>query len=242
MNSCRRGLRNGVLVNPKLFILEKVNFGQLTECWSNLVKLVKLNQTWSNALQLCIIWYGSLQSTPLKENFRPRNSYMYPGRYEGTGFAFGPPAPKSPLRLGGSSKGLSLRIWSCCEAPSLPYPKSALAVLHRISRPSAQSLVSPVHVRDLEYTCVAWRCGTHYGLEKAPSVSLIYKPLDLPSQQSQKVECSEDLASLAFQNVPRPSKERSSRILDLQPQIQDPFFACPHSSFAYPELLSTWHA
>ena len=57
MNSCRRGLRNGVLVNPKLFILEKVNFGQPTKCWSN---LVKLNQTWSNALQTCIIWYGSL--------------------------------------------------------------------------------------------------------------------------------------------------------------------------------------
>ena len=34
----RRGLRNGVLVNLKLFILEKVNFGPHTKCWSNLVK------------------------------------------------------------------------------------------------------------------------------------------------------------------------------------------------------------
>ena len=28
-----------VLVNQKLFILEKVNFGQPPKCWSNLVKL-----------------------------------------------------------------------------------------------------------------------------------------------------------------------------------------------------------
>ena len=121
------------------------------------------------------------------------------------------------------------------------YPESALAAPHRITHPSAQSLVSPTHVRDLEYTCVAWRCGTHYRVKRAPPVSLIYKPLDLPSQQSPKVQCSEDLASLASQNVPRPSKERASRILDLQPQTQNPFFACLHSSFAYPELLSTWH-
>ena len=58
MNSYRRGLLNGALVNPKLFILEKVNFGQHTKCWSN---LVKSSQTWSNVLQTCIIWYGSLQ-------------------------------------------------------------------------------------------------------------------------------------------------------------------------------------
>ena len=58
MNSCRRDLRNGVLVNPKLFVLEKVNFGQPTKCWSNLVKLVKLNQTWSNALQLVLFGTG----------------------------------------------------------------------------------------------------------------------------------------------------------------------------------------
>ena len=38
MNSYRRGLRNGVLVNPKLFILEKVNFGPHAKCWSNLIK------------------------------------------------------------------------------------------------------------------------------------------------------------------------------------------------------------
>ena len=67
MNSCRRGLRNGVLVNPKLFILEKVNFGQPTKCWSNLVKLVKLNQTWSNALQLVVFGTGHYKK-PLNES------------------------------------------------------------------------------------------------------------------------------------------------------------------------------
>ena len=44
MNSNRRGLGSGVLVNPKLFILEKVNFVPPTigwSTWSNLVKLVK---------------------------------------------------------------------------------------------------------------------------------------------------------------------------------------------------------
>ena len=40
MNSCRQGLRNGVLVNPKLFILEKFNFGQPIKYWSNVFKLV----------------------------------------------------------------------------------------------------------------------------------------------------------------------------------------------------------
>ena len=59
MNSYRRGLRDGVLVNPKLFILEKVNLGPHTNCWSN---LVKLSQTWSNVLKTCIIWYESLHS------------------------------------------------------------------------------------------------------------------------------------------------------------------------------------
>ena len=62
MNSYQRGLRNGFLVNPKLFILEKVNFGQPPKCWSN---LVKFGQTWSNVLQTCIILYGSLQWCPL---------------------------------------------------------------------------------------------------------------------------------------------------------------------------------
>ena len=57
MNSYRRGLRGGVLVNPKLFILEKVNLDPHTNCWSN---LVKLSQTWSNVLKTCISWYGSL--------------------------------------------------------------------------------------------------------------------------------------------------------------------------------------
>ena len=41
MNSYRRGLRNGVLVNTKLFILEKVNLGPHINCWSNLVKRFK---------------------------------------------------------------------------------------------------------------------------------------------------------------------------------------------------------
>ena len=187
---------------------------------STWVHIVSVGQTWSNlvnVLQTCIIWCGSLQSTPLKEKFRPRNSYLCHGRDEGIGSAFGPPVPKSPPRLGGFSKGLSLTILSCCEAPSLLYPESALAIPHRISHPSAQSLVSLSHVRDLRYTCVAWRCGKHYGLEKAPPASLIYNPLELSSQQSQKVQCSDDLASLASQSIPRPSKERASRILDLQP-------------------------
>ena len=41
MNSYRRGLRNGVLGNPKLFILEKVDLAPHTNGWSNLVKHVK---------------------------------------------------------------------------------------------------------------------------------------------------------------------------------------------------------
>ena len=153
--------------------------------------LVKPSQIWSNVVKLgqtccklVLFGKGSLQSTPLKEKIRPRNSYLYHGRDEGTGSAFGLPAPKSPPRLGGFLKGPLLRILSCCEAPSLPYPEFALAILHRISRPSAQSLVPPVHVRGLRYTCIAWRCGKHYGLEKTPPTSLIYKPLDLSSQQS----------------------------------------------------------
>ena len=44
VNSYRRGLQNGVIVNPKLFILEKFNLAPPTvgwSTWSNLVKLVK---------------------------------------------------------------------------------------------------------------------------------------------------------------------------------------------------------
>ena len=41
MNSYRRDLQNGILVNPKFFILEKVNLGPHTNCWSNLVKRFK---------------------------------------------------------------------------------------------------------------------------------------------------------------------------------------------------------
>ena len=58
-----------VLVNLKLFILEKVNFGQPIKCWSNLVKLVKLNQTWSNALQLVVFGTGHYNLPPLKKIF-----------------------------------------------------------------------------------------------------------------------------------------------------------------------------
>ena len=128
MNSYRRGLRNGVLVNPKLFVLEKFNLAPPTVGWS----------TWSNLLKTCIIWCGSLQSTPLKEKFRPRNSYLCYGRDEDTDSVFGLPVSKSLPRLGGSYKGPSLRIFSCCEAPSLLYPESALAAPHRISHPLAQ--------------------------------------------------------------------------------------------------------
>ena len=55
MNSYRRGLRNGVLVNSKLFIFEKFNFGQHIKCWSN---LVKLSQTWSNVFKLVLFGAG----------------------------------------------------------------------------------------------------------------------------------------------------------------------------------------
>ena len=144
MTSYRRGLQNGVLVNPKLFILEKFNLAPPTVGWS----------TWSNLLKTCIIWCGSLQSTPFKEKFRPRNSYLCYGRDEDTNSAFGLPASKSLPRLGGSSKGPSLRIFSCCEAPSLLYPESALAAPHRISHPSAQfSGVSNTCERSGIYLC-----------------------------------------------------------------------------------------
>ena len=58
MNSYRRCLRNGVLVNPKLFILEKVNLAPHTIGWSNLVKLGQLSQTWSNVLKLVLFGTG----------------------------------------------------------------------------------------------------------------------------------------------------------------------------------------
>ena len=50
MNSYRRGLPNGFLVNPKLSILEK----------STWALILIVGQTWSNVLKTCIIWYGSL--------------------------------------------------------------------------------------------------------------------------------------------------------------------------------------
>ena len=46
MNSYRRGLQNGVLVNPKLSILEKVNS-------------IKLSQTWSNVLKKKLVLFGT---------------------------------------------------------------------------------------------------------------------------------------------------------------------------------------
>ena len=82
MNSCRRGLRNGVLVNPKLFILEKVNFGPHTKCWSN---LVKSGQTWSTCYKLVLVGAGhymlvksvkaKLHITHLDEAFQVLKSY-----------------------------------------------------------------------------------------------------------------------------------------------------------------------
>ena len=65
MNSYRRDLRNGVLVNPKLFILEKVNLDPHIKCWSN---LVKLSQTWSNVFKLILFGTGhySLILTPIR--------------------------------------------------------------------------------------------------------------------------------------------------------------------------------
>ena len=38
MNSYRRGLRNGVLANPKLSIFERVNSVKLSQTWSNVLK------------------------------------------------------------------------------------------------------------------------------------------------------------------------------------------------------------
>ena len=74
----------------------------LTQNYSSLKKstwahILIVGQTWSNVLKkTCIIWYGSLQPTPLKEKFCQQNSYLRYGRDEDTGSAFGPPAPKSP--------------------------------------------------------------------------------------------------------------------------------------------------
>ena len=45
MSSYQLGLRNGVLVNPKLFILEKFNFGPHAKCWSI------PSQLWSNLVK-----------------------------------------------------------------------------------------------------------------------------------------------------------------------------------------------
>ena len=45
-----------------------------TQNYSSLKKstwphILMVGQTWSNVLKTCIIWYGSLQPTPLKKNF-----------------------------------------------------------------------------------------------------------------------------------------------------------------------------
>ena len=64
MNSYRRGLRNGVLVNPKQFILQKFNFGPYIKCWSN---LVKLSQTWSNVFKLVLFGAGHYIIPPAED-------------------------------------------------------------------------------------------------------------------------------------------------------------------------------
>ena len=53
MNSYRRGLRDGVLVNPKLFVLEKVNLAPPTIGWS----------TWSNLVKLVLFGAGHYRAT-----------------------------------------------------------------------------------------------------------------------------------------------------------------------------------
>ena len=53
MNSYRRGLRNGVLVNPKLFILDKVNLAPPTIGWSTWSNWVKLGQTCLKLVLFC---------------------------------------------------------------------------------------------------------------------------------------------------------------------------------------------
>ena len=75
-----------------------------SKLWLN---LVKLGQT---CYKLVLFGAGHYNLPPIKEKFRPRNSYLCYGRDEDTGSAFGLPAPKSLPQLGGFSKGLSLRI------------------------------------------------------------------------------------------------------------------------------------
>ena len=59
MNLYQRGLRDGALVNPKLFIFEKFNLGPHTNCWSNLVKRVKnlyyLVRVVTTSLRTCVV-------------------------------------------------------------------------------------------------------------------------------------------------------------------------------------------
>ena len=58
MNSYRRGLRNGVLVNPKLFILEKVNLAPPTIGWSTWANLVNLVKNLYYLVRVATCWAG----------------------------------------------------------------------------------------------------------------------------------------------------------------------------------------
>ena len=68
MNSYRRGLRNGVLVNPKLFILEKVNLAPPTNGWSNLVKHIKNLYYLVRVVTVCVD-FRDLNKASLKDDF-----------------------------------------------------------------------------------------------------------------------------------------------------------------------------
>ena len=61
MNSYRRGLRNGVIVNQKLFILEKFNLAPHTNGWSNLVKRVKNLYYLVWVITPCVNMHGSFE-------------------------------------------------------------------------------------------------------------------------------------------------------------------------------------
>ena len=67
---------NSVLVNPKLFILEKVNLAPPTIGWSTWSNLVKLGQTCSNVLQLVLFSVGHykkcFESISLEESYEIR--------------------------------------------------------------------------------------------------------------------------------------------------------------------------
>ena len=66
VKSYRRGLRNGALVNPKLFILEKVNLGPHTKCWSNLVKHVKNSYYLVRVVTIPVICFYNRKTTMIE--------------------------------------------------------------------------------------------------------------------------------------------------------------------------------